>query len=141
MSGRRRVQRSVRVTVATALVASSTALVAAAVAMSTALTAAAIWCVVASTAAARIMHAEVVATRLEAARGRAEQARAFGAALTTVYAEHSAFRVSITSRLAEREGTIRHAEMRVDEAEARASREASRADRETDDATQDAARA
>jgi signal transduction histidine kinase len=139
MSGRRRVQRSVRITVAVGLVVCSAVLVAVAAIASdpTSLLLVAAGSVGLGIAAVRVMYAEVVQTRREAARGRAEQARAFGAVLSSTYADHARFTALIVSRLSARtrriselNGTIRLADKRADQAEARADRESARADRE-----------
>ncbi len=98
---------------------------------------AAVGSVLLGVAAARILYAEVVQTRHRAARDRADQARAFGTALTAAYVEHTEFRTTLTSRLAARDraiaelaATVRLVDSRADEAAALAVRETLRAERE-----------
>jgi hypothetical protein len=139
MPGRRRVQRSVRVTCAVVLTTVSAVLVVAGLVVGTvpALAAAAVCAAVLGGAAARIMHGEIAQTRLEAARSRAQQARAFAAATTRTYSEHRAFAAAAGSRLAARdravgelEGALARAGARADEALIRAVGESQRANRE-----------
>ncbi len=135
MSGSRRVQRSTRIALACGLLALSAILVIAAVATTVAVAVAALGALVAGAAASRIMYAEVVQTRGEAAREHAEQARSFGTTMSRVHHEHRRFTASMGARLADRDrtitqlnGTLRLAEIRIGEAETRATREGTRAD-------------
>jgi hypothetical protein len=139
MSGRRRVQRSARTTVAVALLIAAAVLVAVAVAVGSSVgtVIAAVGSVLLGAIAVRVMYAEVVQTRLESARGRAAQARAFGAALAETAARHSADRARLTSRLVssdaaiiELSGSIRVADARVGAAESLAAAQTALAHRE-----------
>ncbi|MGI8702621.1 MAG: hypothetical protein ACR2JU_15725 [Nocardioidaceae bacterium] len=106
MSGSRRIQRSVRVSVAVTLVVLSALGVASALATSHVLGAAAVLCVVCGVVALRIAYAEIVSTRGCAARDKAEQARAFGAAQTATHADHRAYASAMSDRIAERDRAI-----------------------------------
>jgi hypothetical protein len=137
-SGSRRRQRSVRVGVAVALLALSTATVVAAVLLAgrTALALAAGLSVALGWAAARIVHTELVQSRREHARERAAQAAAFKALFSERSAEHTAFAAAMGERLVSRDrevrelqGTLRLSECRADAAEDRVRREAQRATR------------
>jgi hypothetical protein len=95
---------------------------------------AAVSALLAGIVASRIVYAEVVQTRALASRDRAEQARAFEAAITRNLSEHAEFTTLMTGRLRQRDGTIRElqgtlrlAERRADDAESRVRREARRA--------------
>ena len=130
----RRLQRSVRVSVAAGLLALAAAVVVAAVVTGTWVSAAAVASLFAGATSSRIIYTEVTQTRRDGALARAEQARDFGHAMTKSHVEHQAFTATITSRLAERDktigslnGTIRLAEKRADVAEARVKRESKRA--------------
>jgi hypothetical protein len=134
MSGSRRTQRSIRITLALALVLLAACGVAVAVVTQTAIAVAAVVASVAGVAAVRIMYSEVVATRRQSAADRALQARSFGAAVATTQAQHKAFTTFVTAKISQRErtirelnGTLRLAEVRADEAEARVKRETRRA--------------
>lgn len=134
MSGSRRIQRSVRVGVAAALVALTVAVVVAALLTSRGVGIAAAMSAVLGAVALRMAYAEVVETRRRSARDRAEQARAFGASLAVTHADHRAFTAHVTERLAadstligvrdrtiaELTGTLRLADRRADEAIGRA---------------------
>lgn len=135
MAGRRRVQRSVRLTVATGLVCLAAGAVLAAVALTTAVAAAATLAAVTGVAAVRILHTEVVQNRRDTARSRADQALAFGHALTGLRAQHSQAVGEMAVGLVQRDRTIRDlngrlraAEERTASADTRADREARRAD-------------
>jgi hypothetical protein len=135
MAGRRRVQRSVRVTVAAVLVSAAAAAVAAAIAFSTAVAGAAVLAVVGGGAAARILYCEVVQTRRDASRSRADQALAFATTLSGVRAERAAevagWRLTVLERdrrIGDLAARVRRADERADDASARAEREAQRAD-------------
>ena len=135
MSANRRTQRSVRVTVAGCLLLVAAVWVVGAVATGVWVPVAALGGLVCGGVATRIVCSEVAATRREAARGRAEQARDFGTALSRVRAEHrqvltetTALAVSRGRRVVELTGLLRVADRRADEAERRLEREAKRAD-------------
>lgn len=134
MAGSRRIQRSVRVTVAVALVGGALLVVAAAVATSTLVSLAAVAAVALGAASTRIMYAEVLQTRWEAGRQRAEHARSFQVAMDRNHADHRAYTAMMARRLGDRDravaelaGTLRLLERRVDDAESRVRREARRA--------------
>lgn len=134
MPGRRRVQRSVRLTVASGLLAAAFLVVVSSVVTGTGAAVAAVVGLVAGVLACRIVYAEVVQTRAQAARDRAEQARAFEATITRNLAEHADFTALVSRRVEERDrtitelhGTIRLAERRADDAETRVLRESRRA--------------
>lgn len=134
MSARRRLKRSVRVSVAVGLLALAAVVVVAAAFSSAWLPAAAVVSVVAGATSSRMIWTEVTQTRRDGATERAEMARDFGATMTKVHAEHVAFTTEMTSRLVARDqtivelgSTIRLAERRADEAEARLKHEAKRA--------------
>jgi hypothetical protein len=134
MSGRRRVQRSVRLTVASCLLAGAVALVVPTVLTGRGVSTAAVVSLLAGVVASRIVYAEVVQTRAQASRDRAEQARAFEATITRNLSEHAEFTTLMASRLRERDGTIRElhgtirlAERRAEDAESRVRRESRRA--------------
>jgi hypothetical protein len=134
MSGRRRIQRSIRVSVACLLVVLAACGVGAALLSSTSVRAAAVVAATAGLISARIMYAEVVTTRRHYAHERALQAKSFGQAMAYTQKQQSAFTQLMTSRIAEKDltirelsGTVRLAEVRADEAEARVQREARRA--------------
>jgi len=102
---------------------------------------AAVGAVVAGGIASRIIYTEVIHTRSQAARERAEQARAFGAVLIDVHREHRLFSDEMSARLLDRDqmirlrdttvsqlrGTLRLAERRIGELDERARRESRRA--------------
>ena len=92
VSAARRRQRSTRLTVATALLVLSAALVAATVASGSwlLLVLAAAGAVVLGAAATRITHAELVQSRREANRDRAEQAQAYRRLAEERATEHAA---------------------------------------------------
>src|SRR4029079_18839220 len=130
--GRRR-QRSVRVTVAVALLGVATALVLLALPTQSPL-----WLSVASVvalargwAAARIVYTELAQSRREAAADRAAQAQAYRSMFSERASEHAEFTTAMTDRIvrrdaeiAELETTVVAAEKRAIEAEARVQREA-----------------
>jgi hypothetical protein len=136
-SSRRR-QRSVRVSVAAALLASASVLTVGAVAAGQllALLIAATLATVCGWAAFRILHTELLEQRRQHARDRAAQADAFRLLFTHRTAEHAAFiaamgeRLSVANReVRELEGTLRLSECRALEAEDRVRREARAGDR------------
>ena len=133
-SARRRVQRSVRVLVASGLLALAAIVVVAAVLTQVWVSVAAVVALLAGATSSRIVYTEVVQTRRENAVERAAMARDFGAAMTRAHEEHVTFTSTMNSRVAEKDrtiralnGTIRLAERRADEAEDRVKREAKRA--------------
>lgn len=134
MAGSRRIQRSVRVTVSTALMVGAFVVVVVSVALSALVAPAAVLAFALGVAATRIMYSEVVQTRWEAARQRAEHARSFQAAMDLSHADHQAYIALVARRIGERDraigelgGTVRLLERRVSEAETRVRREARRA--------------
>ncbi len=106
MPGSRRIQRSVRVTVAVSLVVLSAVGVASALVTSQWLGVAAVLCVVCGAVALRIAYAEIVSTRGCASQDKAEQARAFGAAQSAARTEHRAFSAEMSDRIARRDRVI-----------------------------------
>jgi hypothetical protein len=129
----RRRQRSVRVTVAAALLACATVLTVGAVAAGQvlALVVAATLATLCGWAAFRILHTELLEERRQHARDRAAQADAFRILFTHRSAEHAAFVAAMSERLTaatrevrELEGTLRLSECRALEAEDRVRREA-----------------
>lgn len=134
MSGSRRVQRSVRVTIAAGLLGAAAVFVAVTVVTSTLVRVAAVGSVLLGVVAARIIFSEVVQTRREASRDRAKQARDFRETITRSHADHLAYSATMTGRLSQRDqrigeldATVRLAELRADDAEGRVRREARRA--------------
>lgn len=134
MSGSRRTQRSVRLTVASTLLLFAGAVVGAAVATSTWVSGAAVFALLMGTVSGRVLYAEVVLTRRLAAIDRAAQARAFGRELASRQREHSALTQTMTARVQAQqrtiiglEGTVRLADKRADEAESRSRRDGRRA--------------
>jgi hypothetical protein len=131
MSGRRRVQRSVRLTVATLLVCIAGGVVLAAVVLSAAVGAAAVLAAVTGLAAVRIMATEVVQTRRDTSRSRADQALAFRHALAGLRAEHSQAIDEMAGCLVQRDRSIRDLNVRLRATQNRAESAQERADRET----------
>jgi hypothetical protein len=132
----RRRQRSVRVTVAVALLAVATLAVLLALPTQSAplLSVAAVFALLCGWAAARIVYSELVQSRREAAADRAAQAQAYKAMFSERASEHAQFTTAMTERLASRdrslkelESTLVLAEKRAMEAEARVKRESRRA--------------
>jgi hypothetical protein len=130
MAGRRRVQRSVRVSVSALLTAVAATAVAVAVTFSTAVAASAVFAAVAGAAAARILYAEVLQTRRSASRSRADQALATASVLARLRAEHAgeidAWRLSVIQR----DRSVRSLVARLRAADERAKSASSRAERE-----------
>jgi len=136
------VQRSVRVAVATLIVLGGAGAVAAAVAAQVAVSSAAVAAAVGGVVASRIVATELKQTRQTCAADRAEQARGFGTAMKQAHREHVAFTAVMGLRLeqaghtlavrdstiAELEGTLRLADLRIAETERLAERECARAD-------------
>jgi hypothetical protein len=134
MSGRRRIQRSLRVVLAVSLVLLGAGLAIAAAVAGNAEVLAAAAAAGCGLGAVRIMYLEVAETRLAHAEERARQAREFGRTVAVTHAEHAMFVASMERRLGfkdraikELSGTVRLAEARADEAETRARRETRRA--------------
>jgi hypothetical protein len=132
----RRRQRSVRVTVASALIALATVAVALALPTQspTWLSAASVLALVCGALASRIVYSELVQSRRDAAADRAAQAQAYKTMFTERAAEHAEFTTMMTDRVAGMdreintlEATIVLAEKRAIEAETRVQRESRRA--------------
>ncbi len=108
----RRRQRSTRVTVAVALIMIATLLVAGATIggsfLVTALAAGA--AVLLGAAATKITHSELIQTRVDAARDRAEQARGYRALTAERTAENEQFAATMTERIASRQKLIHELE-------------------------------
>ena len=135
-SPHRRRQRSVRVTVAVALLAAAGLVVVLALPTQSPLwlSFSSVFALVCGATASRIVYTELLQSRREAARDRAEQAQAYRTMFHERAAEHAEFTSAMTDRLAasdrsieELEGTIVLAEARAIEAETRVQREARRA--------------
>lgn len=120
-TGRRR-QRSTRLTVAAALLLLAAVLVAAAIASgSLALVAvAAVGALVLGATATRITHSELVATRRDAARDRAEQAQAYREITAARTAENEVFAETMRTRIARHETSIHELEDALTAAQGRA---------------------
>lgn len=134
-SSRRR-QRSVRVTVAAALLGLATLVVVLALPTQSAawLSVSSVFALLSGFAAARIIYSELVQSRREAAADRAAQAQAYRSMFSERAEEHAEFTSAMTERLADRDRSIRElestivlAEQRAMEAEGRVKREARRA--------------
>jgi hypothetical protein len=132
----RRRQRSVRVTVAVALLSLATLVVVLALPTQSPLwlSFSSVFALLCGATASRIVYTELLQSRHEAARDRANQAQAYKTMFTERAAEHAEFTSAMTDRLAARdqsinelEGTIVLAEARAIEAETRVKREARRA--------------
>jgi hypothetical protein len=130
MAGRRRVQRSVRVTVSALLLAAAAIAVALAVTFSTAVAPSAVLAAAAGAAAARILYTEVVQTRRNASRSRADRALAFSTVLARLRAEHAGEVAAWRRSVLERDRSIGALVARLRAADQRAETAASRADRE-----------
>lgn len=118
----RRRQRSTRLTVAVALVTAGAAIVLGALVLqSSVVTAvAAVLAVVLGAAATRITHSELMRSRWEAARDRAEQAQAYRT-MATERADENAEHVGVlTGRIVERESSLRELEEALVAAQRRA---------------------
>jgi hypothetical protein len=120
-AGRRR-QRSTRLTVAVALLAVSALAVTGAIISGTWLlmVLAAVLGVVLGAAATRITHSELADARREAARDRAEQARAYRDLTVARTAEHTAFAESMQARLTRHETAVHELEDALTAAQGRA---------------------
>jgi len=135
-SPNRRRQRSVRVTVATALLALAALAVVAALPTQSVgwLSASSVFALLAGSAASRIIYNELLQSRREAATDRAEQAQAYRTMFSERAEEHAEFTTAMTDRLANRDRSISEledsivlAEQRAIEAETRVQRESRRA--------------
>ena len=118
----RRRQRSVRLTIAVALTTVAALLVLGAVLSGSwlLLTLAAVLGVALGAAATRITHTELMATRREAARDRAEQAQAYRDLTVARTAEHATFAETMQSRLGAQENAIHELEVALTSAQKRA---------------------
>jgi chromosome segregation ATPase len=123
----RRRQRSVRLTIAVALTAIAALLVLGALLSGSwlLLTLAAVLAVALGAAASRITHSELMATRREAARDRAEQAQAYRDLTVARTAEHKSFADTMRTRIDAQETCIHELEVALTSAQKRAA-EASR---------------
>jgi hypothetical protein len=140
MAGRRRTQRSARVTVAATLVAVAACCVVLALATSSAIDAAAILAVAAGAVAVRLVYTEGLRSRRESSRSRADQALAFAQALSVLRAEHSELVAGLTVRLRDRERCMRDLDARARAVEELAQVTQSRAERATAQADEARAR-
>ncbi|MBA3783299.1 MAG: hypothetical protein H0X12_15790 [Nocardioides sp.] len=77
----------------------------------------AIGAIVLGAAATRITHSELMQTRRDAARDRAEQAQAYRAITEQRVAENAAFAADMSARITEREATISDLEGALDTAQ------------------------
>ncbi|HET8605360.1 MAG TPA: hypothetical protein VFM09_15640 [Marmoricola sp.] len=134
-SSARRRQRSVRVTVAVALLGAATVVVLAALPTQSALllSISSVLALACGWAAARIMWTEVLQSRREQATDRAAAASAYKSLFAERAAEHAEFTSAMTERLAdanlqrrELEGTLLATERRAMEAETRLARDSRR---------------
>jgi hypothetical protein len=135
-SPNRRRQRSVRVTVATALLGLAALVVVLALPTQSPvlLSISSVFALLCGAAASRIVYSELLQSRREAAADRAAQAQAYKSMFSERAAEHAEFTTAMTERLAGREREVRElestivlAEQRAIEAEARVLRESRRA--------------
>jgi hypothetical protein len=135
-SPNRRRQRSVRVTVAAALLFVATLGVALALPTQSPgyLSGSSVFALLCGFAAARIIYNELLQSRREAATDRAAQAKAYRSMFSERAREHAEFTTAMTERLATRDRAIRElestsalAEARALEAESRVKRESRRA--------------
>ena len=136
MSKSRRRQRSVRIVVATSLLAvAALAVVPSAIAANVAmLIPSSLFAVLAGFCALRIMRNEILQTRRDWAADRAAQAQSYQELAVQRQAEHDNFATAMTERLADRDetivtlrGTLKLSERRADEAERQARHQAERA--------------
>lgn len=137
----RRRQRSVRITVAVALLALATLVVVLALPTQSPvwLSFSSVFALVCGALSSRIVYTELLQSRQEAAADRAAQAQAYKTMFHERAAEHAEFTSTMTERLAlrdrsiqELEGTIVLAEARAIEAETRVKRESRRANEAQD---------
>jgi chromosome segregation ATPase len=118
----RRRQRSTRLTVAVALIVVSALAVAGAIFSGSwpLVTTAAVLGVVLGASATRITYSELLQTRRDAARDRADQARAYRDLTVTRTAEHAEFAASMTARLERQETALCELEVALTSAQKRA---------------------
>ena len=118
----RRRQRSTRLTVAVVLLALAAVAVLGAIVSGSWLlvTLAAAAGVLLGAAATKITHTELVTTRRDAARDRAEQAQAYRRLTDERTAENAAFAVSMQQKLAHREAAVSELEVALTSAQQRA---------------------
>lgn len=118
----RRRQRSVRLTVAVALLAVAAAAVAGALAVGSPVlvSLAAVSAVVLGAVATRITHSELMLARRDAARDRAEQAQAYSALTERRAAENAAFADGVGRRLTRQETALTQLEEALCSAQRRA---------------------
>jgi uncharacterized membrane-anchored protein YhcB (DUF1043 family) len=121
-SAARRRQRSTRLTVAVLLLALAALAVGGAVVSGTwiLMVLAAVLGVVLGAAATRITHTELAETRREAARDRADQAKAYRDLTVARTAEHTAFAESMQERMAQQATAVRELEDALTAAQGRA---------------------
>lgn len=115
--GSRRRQRSTRILVAVLLLLLATVVVAGTAVTGSwlGLTLAAGLAVLLGATATKIMHSELMASRRDAARDRAEQAQAYRQLDEARSTEHLAFATDMQGRLARREATVVRLEKRLSE--------------------------
>jgi hypothetical protein len=137
MAGRRRVQRSVRVRLASALICLAAGAVAIALAAGSSgyIDVAAVVAVAAGAIAARVLYCELLQTRRDTCRSRADQALAFASALADQRTDHAhgveGLRAAVLRRdrcVSDLDARLRAAQERADTAYALAERETRRAD-------------
>jgi uncharacterized membrane-anchored protein YhcB (DUF1043 family) len=118
----RRRQRSTRLTVAVALIVVSALAVAGAVLSGSwpLVTSAAVLGVVLGATATRITHSELMQTRRDAARDRAEQAQAYRELTVARTAEHAEFTATMNNRLERQETALSELEVALTSAQKRA---------------------
>lgn len=143
MAGRRRIQRSVRVTVATSLLAGSALLVAGCIATGSfvALAVAAVVAVLVGAVAARILYAELVESRRSNGLAGAEQARVLEQTMAEAHREHAVFRERMSGRILERDLAVSHLSSALHTARRQTADAASQASEATARARQEARRA
>lgn len=116
--GNRRRQRSTRLVVAALLIVGSAVIVVATALTGSWLfvTVAALTAVVLGAVATKITHSELMDSREEAARDRAQQARAYAGLTEVRTAENVEFAADMTGKLARRDATISRLEKRLGDA-------------------------
>jgi xanthosine utilization system XapX-like protein len=135
MAGNRRIERTVRVVLALALVAAGLAVAITAAIVGVWVPAAAVAAAVFGIIAVQLMRGELVVLRTAWSRDRVDQAKAHNAALARMHSDTSAYRTVMTTTIRDRDklikqlnGTIRLAEVRATEAGTRARRSELRAE-------------
>lgn len=135
MTKSRRRQRSVRIAVATSLLAVAALVVVPSIIIASVplLIASSIIAILAGFLALRIMRNEILQTRRDWAADRATQAQSYQKLAASRQAEHDSFATTMTKRLTDRDdtilglrGTLRLSERRADQAERRAREQADR---------------